>query len=196
MPHRKRKCPGCKRVVCPKATPEDRDKRLMTEGKAEEAEKLWGQYGQRQRALSTLSCFGLGETHLHRQLEAGAKSDGEAVAALLLSVAESAKDLHDQKMAFYQLALAAEREGRAFREFLAHAARCELLRYQQSGVRKVEILSAGEGYACPQCQAQNGRVLTVGDALRKMPVPCSSCTQTLVGDTPGFCRCCYAAAFD
>jgi len=196
MPQRKCKCPDCKQVVCPKSTPEHREKRLMTEVEAEEAEGLWDKYQQRRSALFTLSSFGLSETHLEEQLKTGGKSAADVVAALLLSVAESATDLHDRKMAFYQLALAAEREGHAFCEHLANAAMCELLRYQQSGVQKVEILSAGEGNACPQCQSQNGRVLSIVDALREMPIPCSHCIHTLVGDAPGFCRCCYVAAFD
>lgn len=196
MPARKRKCPSCKQVVCPKSTPEHREKRLMTEAQADEAERLWEQYQLRQRALSTLSTFGLDQTHLEKQLKSGARSDTEAVAALLRSVAESAKDLHDRKMAFYQLAVAAEGEGLPYQDYLAHVAKSALLRYQQSGVRKVEILSAGHGNACPRCQLQNGRILTVSEALREMPIPYSGCTQTLTGGTPGFCRCCYVAAFD
>ncbi|HQV15580.1 MAG TPA: hypothetical protein PK620_11735 [Denitromonas sp.] len=168
----------------------------MTETEAKEAEILWGRDQQRQQAVSTLSAFGLTEQAIDNQLKAGAKTDAEALKSILLSVADSGASSHDRKMAHFQLAIEAERNGLPFLEHLACAARYELLRHQEQGVQKVKILAAGEANSCPSCQSQNGRVFTITNALHQMPIPCAGCTRTLCGDVPGFCRCGYVAAFD
>ncbi|WP_416817781.1 hypothetical protein [Denitromonas sp.] len=180
-------------MVYPKATPKNRAKRLMTEAEAKEAELLWGAYEQRQRAVSTLSAFDLSERELENRMRLGARTDVEALKSILLAVANTSVDLHHRKMAHYQLAILEERDGQPYREHLAWAAKYQLLRFEQDGVQKVRILTAGELDSCPSCQSQSGRVLSVGDALCQMPIPCAGCTRTLVGEAPGFCRCMYVA---
>jgi hypothetical protein len=99
-------------------------------------------------------------------------------------------------MAFSQLAVYAEEEGRQFINYLIEAARCELLRYKQQGVKKVEILTSGLGNACAACAAHAGKTFDINNALRLMPLPCPTCTRTLSGSRLGFCRCSYVPVFD
>lgn len=194
MPQRKKKCPSCSRPIYIKSTPDNRERRLMTETQVEVAEKQWSSYHQRQRLLVLLQPFGLSDRDIENEKARGAQSDTEAVTSILARVAASTKDLHERKMAFYELALLAEEGGQPFREFLVEAARSALLRYKKQGVTKVEILTAGPGNSCPECEAQAQEVIYIEEALRLMLLPCPSCTRTLAGTRPGFCRCSYVPA--
>jgi hypothetical protein len=180
-----------------KSTPDDRDKRLMTEAQAQEAERQWNAYHIRQKSISVLQSVGLGESDLERERTQSETTDSEAVVAILTRVAATAEKLHERKMAFYQLAACAEKDGQPFHEFLTEAARCELLIYKQTrAVTKVEILTAGPGNSCAECEAQRGEIFPIDEALRLMPLPCPTCSRTLLGTRPGFCRCTWLPAFD
>lgn len=109
---------------------------------------------------------------------------------------EETSDLHKRKMALGQLAVYAEQDGQPFHEYLVEANRCELHRYKQQGVKKVEILTAGPGNACTECGSNARKIFEIDDALRLMPLPHPRCTHTIEGKRPGFCRCSYIPAFD
>lgn len=196
MPQRKRKCPSCAQPVYIKSTPDNRDRRLMTKVQAIDAEEKWRLYHVRQKSLSSLFAFGLIEQDIDKERSLGAKSDSEAVISLITRVANETQDLHKRKMALSQLAVYAEEEGKPFHEYLVEATICELWRYKQQGVKKVEILTAGAGNACPECEAHAGETFEIDEALRLMPLPCLTCKRTISGTRPGFCRCSYVPAFD
>lgn len=169
----------------------------MTEAQAEEAERSWNTYHDRQKALSVLESFGMREEDLLGARQRSEASDTEAVVAILKRVAANAENLHERKMAFYYLATYAERDGLPFVEYLTEASRCDLLTYKQTGrVKKVEILTAGPGNACPECEAQRGKVFTIEEALSTMPLPCSACSRKLLGTQVGFCRCTWLPVLD
>ena len=66
-----------------------------------------------------------------------------------------------------------------------------LRRYQKSGVKQVKISAVGD--SCPACRAQNGKVYSMEDALKEMPIPCKNCTFDLHEEhaSIGWCRCVY-----
>lgn len=195
FPQRRRKCPSCKVVIFVKSTPQDRRRQLVTEREAQEIEAQWAAYHERQESLRLLQPFGFTEPDIENEIGKGEsrKSDSQTVFSLLERVTYNSGDLHAQKMAFYEMALIAEKQGKPFRGFLAEAARRELLRYKQHNVKRVEILTAGPGNACAQCEAQAHKIFDIDDAVRLTPIPCPACTGTLVGSIPGFCRCSYVA---
>jgi hypothetical protein len=171
IPQRKRKCPSCEKPVYIKSTPDNRAKSIMTEAQAMAAEEQWRLYNLRQKSLSSLFPFGLSERDIEKEKALGAASDPDAV-------------------------VYAEEDGRPFHEYLVEANRCELQRYKQQGVRKVEILTSGFGNACAECETNARRVLAIDDALQLMPLPHPRCTHTIAGKRAGFCRCSYLPAFD
>lgn len=71
--------------------------------------------------------------------------------------------------------------------------RARLLGYKQSGSEKVRIVSVG---GCQACIDMMGKVLTIDDALKEMPIPVKECTFKLHGKIPGWCRCRYVVYFD
>ncbi len=196
VPKRKKKCPSCCGVIFVKSTPDNREKRLMTAAAAQEAESLWERYHSRQAAISILFPFSATETDIEQQLRDGAVSDRDAVRRILTRVAQETANLHIKKMAYGRLAAFAEENGQPFRELLMSSIRCELLRYRNIGVRRVEILTAGHGNACAVCEGNNGRVFLIDQALRSMPLPNSSCSRSVAGKVPGFCRCGYIPVVD
>jgi len=191
IPTRRRRCPGCARIVYVKSLPTDRVRRLMTEEQASTAEVAWSRYHWRQQLLQWMSPFGLTDSDLAAEEERNGTSDIDAACSLLQRVAKEDTDLHSQKMAYYQLALLADRTGKPFVKLLTEASRRELLRYRQSGVIQVEIATGGPGNSCRECESQAHRILAIEDALREMPLPCQRCTKTLFSTNPGFCRCSY-----
>jgi len=191
----KRKCPSCEKPIYFKSTPDNRTKRMMTEAQAIAADEKWDSYNLRQKSLSTLVPFGLTERDLEKEKARGALSDPDAVISLLARVVEETNDLHKRKMALGHLAVYAEQDGQPFHEYLVEANRCELHRYKQQGVKKVEILTAGTGNACTECGSNAQKIFEIDDALRLMPLPHPRCTHTIAGTRPGFCRCSYIPAF-
>ena len=191
MPQRKKKCPSCSRPIYVKSTPENRSKRIMTEVQAIDAENQWSLYNLRQKSLSTLFPFGLLEQDIEKEIALSAKTDSEAVVSLLTRIIADTTDLHKRKMAWSHLAIYAEAEDRPFYEYLVESIRCELHRYKQRGVKKVEIITAGHGNACLECESHERETFDIDDAIRLMPIPRSTCTRTIAGVRPGFCRCSY-----
>jgi len=169
----------------------------MTEAEANEAEAMWQAHEEQNKFVSTLQSLGLSEKDLENESDRifSRKSKKEAFFTLLERVAKEADDLHRRKMAHHFLAIEKSRGGKDFLIHLKEAARCELLRYQQQNVKKVEILTAGSGNSCSECEKQSRKIYPIEQALKEMPLPCPSCTHAGLGDVPGFCRCTYVAAF-
>ncbi len=196
-PQRKTKCPFCEKPIFVKSTPTDRNKHLMTEEEAIEVESKWAEHHEKERIIRSLQAIGSTEKDLEKEQKSffEKKPIQEAYNALLVKTANNHNDYHYRKMAHHQLALELSRRNEDFHVHLKEAARYELLRYKQSHVRKVEILTAGKGNSCNECQKQSGKILDIETALNTMPIPCSSCTHTGLGEKPGFCRCTYVASF-
>lgn len=93
----------------------------------------------------------------------------------------------------YDRAVELCRAGKEFIDELRIFHKSELLYYKDSGVQKVQILTAGPGNSCEKCYKLHGKVLTIKEALRTMPLPIVNCTLDVFGLEKGFCRCNYAA---
>ena len=61
-----------------------------------------------------------------------------------------------------------------------------LLQWNKSGVvLKVEILASDN--SCENCKSQNGKIYSIGDAIKNKPLPCKECNNEVYG----YCRCTY-----
>lgn len=198
QPQRKTKCPSCGNLIFVKSTPADRIKRLMTESEAKKAEAQWAEYQEKQSILRSLQAIGVSEKDVEKEQEGflSRKSIREAYFSLLNKVANKDKNFHYRKMAHYQIALELSRKDGDFIPHLKEAAKYELLNYKHQGMAKVEILTAGKGNACAECEKQSNVVYDIERALTTMPIPCESCTHTGLGNNPGFCHCRYVVAFE
>jgi hypothetical protein len=194
IPQRKSKCPHCGQPIHVKASPTDREKRLVTESQAAEIEAQWSEYHEHQKWNSLLQSFGVTDGDFEREksrLSASPHGAREAARSLLLGIASSQASSHARTRANHSLALLVDEVGEDFTPFLRERARCSLEHYRSAGMRSVEILAGEPGNACNSCRRQHGRTFDISEAIASMPLPCSRCTQTLYSERPGFCRCEY-----
>jgi len=107
------------------------------------------------------------------------------------------KDWHKMKMLYFNMALFLHQESKDCFKILQEVARCELKNEQKSGVvERVEILTAGD-QSCSACQELAGKILTIEEALRDMPIPVKICSFKLNPEAPsGWCRCCYVPVIE
>lgn len=195
-PQRKTKCPVCGNLIHVKASPHDREKRLVTAARADEIEAEWREYHERNHWLSVVESFGYSEAAFGEKAAQLTRvqqsvSPRNVARSLLLQIATETARPSERKRAYFMLATIADQDGEDFIPFLQEAAKASLEHYMALGVARVEILTAGEDNACPACRKQEGTTLTTKDAFATMPLPCRRCSQTLNSERPGFCRCEY-----
>jgi hypothetical protein len=65
----------------------------------------------------------------------------------------------------------------------------ELTIFKEIGFERVNITCRTD--ACPQCKPQDGKVLSVEEALSSMPLPHRDCIKLPHSKARPFCRCKY-----
>lgn len=176
MPKARRKCPACRNWIYLKRRPSEEQRRLVTAEEAKHIEEEW------QKHYLTLSKEDRRQAdqrwgELNRQsLEAASRGDWGTVSS-----------------SSFEMAFQLWKEGKSFFHVLQESRRSELESYKSTGVRKVRILTAGEGNACPICQSLDKKIFTIDQALNEMPIPVTACTTDLgeFGQQRGWCRCIY-----
>lgn len=98
---------------------------------------------------------------------------------------------------YFQMALQLQEEGKDFFHVLQESTRFKLRYFKKDGITRVSISDSGEA-SCPACRNQRGKIYSIEDALKEMPIPCKDCTFDLHGihASVGWCRCVYVAELD
>jgi len=92
---------------------------------------------------------------------------------------------------YFEQALKLHKAGKDAFPLLQEHQRSQLRSYQASGVvKKVEILTAGDS-SCEKCKSLHGKILTISEAFRTMPIPVANCKNAY-----GYCRCVYLPVID
>ena len=120
--------------------------------------------------------------------------DIELIKAIHHKRIEVIKDLHEQSREHYGMALLLNELNLPHIEELIESNLKVLLHKQVIGEHKTAILATtGEGDygSCIACAKQNGRILTITEALKEMPLPHKGCNFELFKGATPFCRCCY-----
>lgn len=119
--------------------------------------------------------------------------DTEVLHSLILELQEKGIIVYNQ------LALLLNWEGKNTYQFLFNARRAELTNLKRSKiVQKVKIISgakSGEVESCPECKEIQGKVFTIDEALKLMPIPNKNCSCKIYDKNNGICRCVYTATF-
>jgi len=209
FPSRKTKCPHCGNFIFVRTRPsEDRQRILVKGDQLEKLEKEWQKYraiAEFKRSLQN-SDLGFTEEKYLKVKEDLTKKFGFGpsesdmlwgISNLLLEEAMKVGDWHRMKMLYFKMALFLHRESKDCFKILQEVARCELRDEQKSGiVEKVKILTAGD-QSCSACQKLAGKILSIEEALRDMPVPVKDCSFKLNPEAPtGWCRCCYVSVIE
>lgn len=92
---------------------------------------------------------------------------------------------------YSQMALQKHEEGKDHREEQKQVQKMQLLELRNNEVvTQVEIFSSDDG--CEDCKRLNGKVFSITDALKEMPLPVLTCKNETNRKAPhGWCRCIY-----
>ncbi len=106
-----------------------------------------------------------------------------------LSIAMETSDWGLLHQIYNEMSYVLQREGKDSFITQVEAQKCSL-RELSEAVDDVEILTTGKD-ACPECQKLSSQILTISEALAKMPLPVKNCSSNIFGKGKSFCRCDY-----
>lgn len=178
MPARKTKCKSCGQYMYVKSTPDNREKRLMTETQAEAAERLWTAHYEGQQASQLAAVTGI-----KPQVSVAASKP-----ALMALASNQRADKQQRKMAALSLIRLSEtQEERESWSALGYAMDLEMM---QAGGAVPQVMIRGEVSRCAVCARLDRQVIGIDQALAQMPLPPRDCPK-IAEDYP--CLCWYRA---
>ncbi|MFA0823193.1 MAG: hypothetical protein ACC612_09940 [Methanomethylovorans sp.] len=201
MPSKKRSCPHCGSVMIVRTSPITQKKLLLTEQSFEQIEKSWKEYKYSLRWMRSLSksynisspVFSKKRTELSKKF--GVEPNQHDVildifndlAVKMLNIIPI--DYGNLSSLYFSQAMFLYENNKPFFETLQESNKMCLTRFQQHGVRKVQLMSGSE--SCKECLNNDGETMTINQALKEMPIPRKDCTYELEKGKPGWCRCTY-----
>lgn len=169
MPARKTKCKACGRFMYVKSTPENREKRLMTEAQADAAERLWTAHYDGQQAAQLAAATGI-----KPQVSIAASKP-----ALMALASNPSADKQQRKMAALSLIRLSEtQEERESWSALGYAMDLETM---QAGGAVPQVMIRGEATRCAVCARLDRQVIGIDQALAQMPLPPRDCPSLAEG---------------
>lgn len=178
MPSRKTKCKVCGQFMYVKSTPDNREKRLMTEDEADAAERLWAAHYEQQQAGQLAAITGI-------QAETSIAASKPALMAL---ASNQRADKQQRKMAAFSLVRLSEtQEERESWSAMVYAMDLEMM---QSGGAVPQVMIRGEATRCAVCARLDRQVINIDQALAQMPLPPRDCPKIADGYP---CLCWYRA---
>lgn len=209
FPSRKARCQACKNEYYVRTDPETREKLILTLSEVEVHE-------EKQKTFYLISAFedklrNMVEERRFSKIEQLVQNDlrsrfGEKIVkedavwslsnALALDAIRN-QDIDLLRRIYWQQGLFLHERGREHLFIIRKFYELQLSEYRNSDVVKsVEIITAGQG-SCSACREQDGKIFSITDALKLMPLPCRSCCNEMVsGDPVGWCRCVYGPVVD
>lgn len=173
IPKRKKKCPNCENFVYVKYSPSNSQERLVTELEKQAIEQEW-------------------QLH-YQQIDKKSRKDADLKwGELNKQVVEAMKigDWATMKQCYNEMVYILGREGRSAQRTIEERNRCELMNLKESSIEKVEILTARNETVCKYCASLEGKISTIDEALKTMPIP-GNCSGDVFGTGHSFCRCEY-----
>ena len=196
FPKRKKKCSYCKQDIFVRTSPSTRGKVLVTEEGSKKIDIELKKISFRNRWLREIEGLGITEKDFYSRKEIffvknGVEvKDGDVFWSLFNESITKTRDLHQSKMIYYLMSLFLHEEGRDYFATRQLSAKMELIQNQNSSLKlNAVIITAGD--SCEACKKSANKVMTIEEALEKMPIPCKECTHTISDNKRGFCRCCY-----
>jgi len=164
IPARKTKCKACSQFMYVKSTPDNREKRLMTEVQAEAAEQLWSKHYEPHASVAALK------------------------PALMILAYDTKADRQQRKLAALNLVRLAEtHEERESWSVLVYALELEML---AAGGGVPQVMIRGEAARCTVCARMDQRLMNIERAMAEMPLPPRDCPVLMEGNA---CMCWYRA---
>lgn len=201
MPGKTKNCPHCQNQILVRTSPITHNKVILANENVAKIEKLWSEYRYSIKWIKKLnqrygvrsSVFSKKTTELSRKF--GSEPNYPDVIwgvfndLAIKMMKKTPVDYEQLSGLYFSQALFLYEDNKPFFKVLQESNKMFLIRYQQMGVNKVEIPSYND--SCEHCRKNGGRVLTIKQALKEMPIPKEGCTHELEKGKPGWCRCMY-----
>lgn len=190
FPARKTKCKSCGKYYYAKRMPGENKKRIVTEKEAEQIEKQWEEESFINKWCDFFQEYGFTKIYIENQIKRS-KIKRDSIWSLfqkaLATVFERDK-LHEASCLYYSMALFVDEENKNPFEYLKLSTEMKLrdLKKSRNGDTQIKILSPG---GCDSCRKINGKVYTIDEAIKKMPIPNKNCSHRW--NKYSFCRCIY-----
>ncbi|MGO9480785.1 MAG: hypothetical protein ACLP05_03250 [Candidatus Kryptoniota bacterium] len=192
-PKRKAKCPFCKKDIFTRVIPESGIVVLVARSQLHSVEQSREEFYKMKGWWERLRFYGIGDAEKEisrdrlQQKVGGAPSDRDVAWSIFNELL--AKDNSPQLC--YEMALFIYEEGRIPFDLLTQHNKLTVQSISNPPFpNKVQILTG----CCPECDKHEGEIMTISEALEKMPIPRRSCTHRIGNGPPGFCICIFALA--
>lgn len=190
MPKRKAKCPVCKKDIYVRTKQKLFSSNLLTKEDA----IVIDCFKNMRRFGITETDFFTKKTHLTSKF--GKQINSADIAwGLYNDIITKERDLQLASQLYRDMALFLNKLGKPCFSLLQQGQKAELKSMKRMRWAKiVQIKSSGN--SCPACRRLAGKVFSITQALKTMPIPCEECTYKLQGGQHGFCRCYYELQTD
>lgn len=202
MPGRTKNCPHCQNQILVRTSPVTHDKVLLQNENVANIEKLWSEYRYSIKWMKKLNkqydvsspVFSKKTTELSTKFGSD-PNQPDVIWGIFndLAIKKMGKkpvNYGELSGLYFDEALFLYETDKPFFKALQESNRMMLISFQQQGIHKVEIPACDD--SCEHCRKHGGRILTVNQALRDMPIPRKDCTHELEKGKPGWCRCVFS----
>lgn len=195
MPQRKKKCPHCGNFIHSIKSLVGEEKVLLTESDARDVAFVTEE-------MKGMDYYGITKDDFAKKMSEMKSERGKDVKPTdvlwriysdLNKEAIQKGDLQTIRNMQNSMSMVLYHEGKDFIEPKQEAKRIRLAEYRRIGFDKVRIASPNP---CEECAKNIGRVFTITEALKTMPIPNPDCTTKIRDGPAGWCRCKYVAFFD
>ncbi|TFG92556.1 MAG: hypothetical protein E4H15_03440 [Syntrophobacterales bacterium] len=187
--YRRFKCPKCRNWIYFKGG------RLVTK---EERDKIQEEYYRKAKA-DELAEIGITEEMIQQREQeliskTGVKQNRYAVVMSLFNeTILKLKSLDEMEEQYIKLAGILNRAGEEMFHILKSAQKTRLAIFRKEGYKNVRIVTHEE---CEACSKLEGKVLSITEALRRMPLPIKECAAHPWNEDHSFCTCWYSSEED
>lgn len=212
FPGRKTKCPHCGNFIYVRTKPGNKQRILIKENQIEQIEQEWREYLFNSSSVSDFrnrlksqyeKNFDNKYSDIKNELTKRFKTEPSEADILwglsnyLLSEFMKKDDLGEMKMVYFHQARFLYEDGKDYLWVLQQVHKCDLMAYVKSGVvKKVEIVTCKEN-SCPSCHKLDGKIYTIEQALKEMPIPEKNCSNDPNPKSKkGWCRCYYGSVIE
>jgi hypothetical protein len=194
MPQRKVLCPSCNKTIYVWYSTTQNMKKLVTEEEALNTESEISGHIEKYELLNKQETLEKTEDEV-KMVQAELKETDpkatldDAYLFLLNGKIKKTRNNSEKSRLHYLKAMLLDNSGQEFSADLIESKKLELLNLKTHNfVRKVQIITNQD--SCKVCKADSDKILTIEEALEKMPLPHINCNRTLYSEK-GFCRCNY-----
>ena len=190
---RRFKCPLCRNWIY------FRRNRLLSMAEYDQQKQEEYKQWQRESLAEDLTKLGLNEAMYQQREQELLETTG--VAPTKTSVTMSlfnenimkVRDLNEREERYDRLAIILNRAGEESFHILKAGAKTKLAALKKEGFTNVSLFTSGE---CEACKPLNGKILSIEEAARTMPLPIKECKNHPYNETRSFCICSYEPEYD